>query len=474
MSIDSTSKLGITGDRTVLAALALASVAAVAIGWQYGQLATALVGALALLALGGLGFALGRGTLFSRMTLGVALAAMVALHIHLGRGTLEFHFGVFVTLALMLVYRDWRPIVAVAGFFAVHHVLFDRLQAAGFPIYCTPEPDFLKIVLHAGYVVVQTALEVYLAVKLRVMASQGEELQSLLDAVRRENQITLDVEHVPVGSPGALALKQVFAQMHSAVVQVRTSSQDIHSASGEIAQGNQDLSARTEQSASSLQHTASSMEQLTATARQSASSAAEARQLAQNAAAVAQQGGEIVNRVVATMGEIHQSSGRMSEIISVIDGIAFQTNILALNAAVEAARAGEQGRGFAVVASEVRSLAQRSASAAREIKGLIATSAEKVQSGTSLVDQAGSTMQEILASVQQFSQVIGGISTAVDEQSQGMNEINRSVAELDGVTQQNAALVQQSKAAAESRRVQAGELARVVDVFRLQAASGAA
>ncbi len=464
------SDIGATGDRVIFAALALAAVAAIAIGWHYGQIGTAAVGALVLLVLGGGAVMMASGTLASRLVLGVSLAAMVALHIQLGRGTLEFHFGVFVALALMLVYRDWRPIVAVAAFFAVHHVLFDRLQAAGVGVYCTPEPDFLKVVMHAGYVVVQTALEVFMAVRLRMLAVQGEELEALLDAVQREGQISLDVQHVPATSPGAAALKQVFADMHAAVTQVRSSSENIQSASGEIAQGNHDLAARTEQSAASLQQTASSMEELTTTARQSAASAVEARQLADNAAAVAQRGGEIVTRVVSTMGEIHESSGRMSEIIGVIDGIAFQTNILALNAAVEAARAGEQGRGFAVVASEVRSLAQRSASAAREIKGLIASSAEKVQSGTSLVGQAGATMKDIQASVQQFNSVIGGISTAVSEQSTGMDEISRAVSQLDGATQQNAALVEESSAAAESLRTQAGQLARVVEVFRLQPA----
>ena len=464
-----TSSIGQTGDRVLFAALLVAALAAFAIGWHYEQAMTGLVGGTLLLALGGAALLLGSGTLASRMVLTLALGAMVALHIDLGRGTLEFHFGVFVSLALVLVYRDWRPIVALAVFFAVHHVVFDRLQAAGWGVYCTPEPDFLKVVMHAGYVVVQTALEVFMAIKLSELARQGNELEALIDAVGRNEGISLDVDHVPVRTPGGMALQRVLGNMRSALVQVQSISENIGSSTHEIAQGTHDLSSRTEQSAASLQQTASSMEELTSTSRQSAVSAQDASRLAGSAAQVAQRGGEVVTRVVATMGEIEQSSRRMSEIIATIDGIAFQTNILALNAAVEAARAGEQGRGFAVVASEVRQLAQRSAAAAREIKSLIEASSERAQSGSLLVADAGATMQEILASVRNFESVVAGISSAVSEQSQGLGEINRAVSQLDGATQQNAALVEQSSASAESLRSQAVRLAEVVGVFRLGA-----
>jgi methyl-accepting chemotaxis protein len=462
------SSIGVTGDRALFAALFVAALAACAIGVHYNQATIGFVGASVLLAIGAATLKLACGTLFSRITLGLCLAAMVALHIDLGRGTLEFHFGVFVTLALLLVYRDWRPILAVALFFAVHHLLFDRLQAAGFAVYCMPEPDVFKVLMHAGYVVVQTSLEIFLAVKLGALARQGDELQSLLDAVRTDGHITLAISHVPVSTPGALALQSVFENMRATVAQVRGSSENINTASSEIAQGNVDLSSRTEQTAANLQETASSMEQITANSLQSASAARDADALAANAAAVAQRGGEVVASVVATMDDIQQSSRRIAEIIGTIDGIAFQTNILALNAAVEAARAGEQGRGFAVVASEVRALAQRSASAAREIKSLISASVEKVESGTALVGRAGQTMTEILDSVKRFNQVIGSISLAVSEQSHGLSEINRAVSQLDAVTQQNAALVEESSAAAESLRSQAVKLAEVVAVFRLE------
>jgi methyl-accepting chemotaxis protein-2 (aspartate sensor receptor) len=248
---------------------------------------------------------------------------------------------------------------------------------------------------------------------------------------------------------------------------VRHAVDSIGTASAEIATGNQDLSTRTEQTAANLQQTASSMDQLTGTLRQSADAATQANQLAASAAEVAARGGVVVAQVVTTMDEINASSKKIADIIGVIDGIAFQTNILALNAAVEAARAGEQGRGFAVVASEVRSLAARSAEAAREIKSLIGASVDKVEGGAKLVADAGKTMDEIVGSVKRVSDIIGEITAASAEQSAGIGHINGSVGELDQMTQQNAALVEQSAAAAESLKAQTATLAEVVATFRL-------
>ena len=251
------------------------------------------------------------------------------------------------------------------------------------------------------------------------------------------------------------------------VSQVRHSTDSIATASTEIASGNNDLAQRTEQTSSNLASTASSMDSLTHAVRMSSDNAHQAATLAANASNVAQRGGEVVSQVVSTMQQIDASSKKIADIISVIDGIAFQTNILALNAAVEAARAGEQGRGFAVVASEVRSLAGRSAEAAKEIKGLIGTSVEKVESGTKLVTDAGATMQEIVQSVRRVVDVIGEITAASSEQSAGIAEVNQSVGNLDQMTQQNAALVEESAAAAESLRDQAAQLAQAVAVFKV-------
>ena len=251
------------------------------------------------------------------------------------------------------------------------------------------------------------------------------------------------------------------------VNQVRGSTDVIVTASSEIANGNLELSSRTEQQASSLQQTASSMEELTATVRHNADNARQANQLATAASNIAAKGGSVVSQVVNTMDSIHESSKKMADIIGVIDGIAFQTNILALNAAVEAARAGEQGRGFAVVATEVRSLAQRSASAAREIKALIEDSTDKVGAGTKLVADAGKTMDEVVISIRRVNDIMGEISSSSQEQSDGIEQINQAVSQMDNVTQQNAALVEEASASALTLQDQAQTLMNAVNVFRM-------
>jgi len=270
------------------------------------------------------------------------------------------------------------------------------------------------------------------------------------------------------------SLSEMQDSLRKVVTTVRQGSESVSSASTQIASGNQDLSARTESQASALQETAASMEELSATVKQNADNARQGNQLAQSASTVAVQGGDVVAQVVDTMKGINDSSKKISDIISVIDGIAFQTNILALNAAVEAARAGEQGRGFAVVASEVRSLAGRSAEAAKEIKTLINTSVERVEQGSALVDKAGVTMTEVVSSIRRMTDIMGEISAASTQQSQGVAQVGEAVTQMDQATQQNAALVEQSAAAAESLREQADRLAEVVDTFRLLSSSAQA
>ncbi|WP_293717295.1 methyl-accepting chemotaxis protein [Stenotrophomonas sp. UBA7606] len=300
-------------------------------------------------------------------------------------------------------------------------------------------------------------------------ASSLEQISALLSALSRGDlTVRMHGDYQGVFATMRDDANATADQLTGIVARIKQSSVSINSAATEIASGNNDLSRRTEQQAANLEETAASMEELTSTVRQNAESARQANQLAIGAASVASQGGEVVSQVVSTMTQIEQSSRKIAEIISVIDGIAFQTNILALNAAVEAARAGEQGRGFAVVASEVRTLAQRSAGAAKEIKGLIDDSVGKVADGSALVRKAGTTMGEIVASVQRVTDIMAEISAASQEQSAGIEQVNQTVVQMDETTQQNAALVEEATAAARSMEEQAAHLANVVSVFQLE------
>jgi methyl-accepting chemotaxis protein len=324
-------------------------------------------------------------------------------------------------------------------------------------------------ILLLGILVISLAIGIIGAVLIsRSIVRPLSEAVALAQVVA-SGDLTSNIHSTFNDEPGQLL--RVLAEMNNSlsktVGQVRASSETISAASGEIASGNMDLSSRTEEQASSLEETASAMEELTGTVKQNADNARQANQLVVSASEVAIQGGKVVDNVVETMGSIKESSRKIVDIIGVIDSIAFQTNILALNAAVEAARAGEQGRGFAVVASEVRNLAQRSAGAAKEIKGLIGDSVEKIDAGGKLVDDAGMTMKKIVTSVKQVADIISEIAAASQEQSVGIEEINRAITQMDEATQQNAALVEEAAAAASSLKAQTANLMREVSVFKL-------
>jgi methyl-accepting chemotaxis protein len=457
-------------DKTVLFSIGLVWLAALGYGAVNDGFMLSLVigGVLALASL--VTASASRGRALSQVALPVLGMAMVALTIHAARGRPEAHFAVFAFLACTVVYRHWLPVVAGAAAIAVHHLSFNFMQQWGWGPVCFTEPGLARVIEHAAFVVAEAGLLILLAQRASADFRASEELVAVADGLQRpDGTIDFAAAHLPAQTAVARKLLEALRQVEQSIAQVRGSATSISGAAQEIASGNVDLSQRTEQAAGSLQQTASSMEELTSTVNQTAASARTANQLAGSASEVAARGGAVVAQVVSTMQDINTSSKKIADIIGTIDGIAFQTNILALNAAVEAARAGEQGRGFAVVASEVRSLAQRSAEAAREIKSLIGASVDKVESGSRLVADAGSTMDEIVASVQRVSAIIGEISTAAAEQSAGIGQVNGAVAQLDQMTQQNAALVEQSTAAAESLKQQALRLDGVVGTFRLAA-----
>ena len=458
---------GVRADRMMLLVVWIMQAMAAGYGLAFQTLGESLLYGLPITGLATALFLLAPGQRSTRVLGAVLTTAMVALHVHLARGMTEAHFGVFVLLALLLVYRDWLPIVVSAATVAVHHLVFNQLQAWGWPLYCFTEPSFARVLQHAGYVVLQCTFLVPVAQRMRAERSEQQELQLLAAQVQDERGIHLDIERLALAAPLAQQLQRSLLAMKTAMQQTADSADAITTASREIAQGNHDLSSRTEQQASSLQQTAASMEQMTSAVKQNADAAKQANQLAASASQVAEKGGEVVGQVVATMQDISASSKKIAEIISVIDGIAFQTNILALNAAVEAARAGEQGRGFAVVAGEVRNLAQRSAQAAREIKSLIGESVAKVENGSRLVNDAGQTMNDIVTQVKRVTDLIGEITSSTLEQSSGITQVNQAVSQLDQMTQQNAALVEQSAAAAQSLKEQADRLAQAVAIFKL-------
>ncbi len=379
-------------------------------------------------------------SLLTRMMVGASLMAFAGLHIHQANGMIEMHFGVFVLLALLVIYEDWRVIVVAAGVIAVHHLATAYLQSAGYGVMCMPTPSLGLVLLHAGYVVVESAALGYLAASMH-----KKTLQAATSLGATEENLQL--------------MQTMASQTRSGVDAIRAASQELTQSAGSIAEG-------AKAQASSLEDTAASLEQMTTTMRQTAENAIQANQLASSSKASAEQGQRVVTKAVDAMQEINLASAKISDIISTIDEIAFQTNLLAVNAAVEAARAGEQGRGFAVVAAEVRSLAQRSAAAAKEIKRLIEDTLKKVARGTELVNRSGETLQTIVASTKRVTDIVGDISAAAAEQSVGIEQVNKAVIQIDQVTQLNSAQTDELSATARALSDQSIRLAQLVETFR--------
>lgn len=454
--------------------IAIAAVFAAALGYGYlnaGNIDTDVTATLfgTPIAIAALALAwVSRGRLGSQIGLPVLAMMMCAVLIQAAHGRTEAHFAIFCVLAVTVVYRSWIPVVAGAVTVALHHLMFNWMQELQYGPVCFTSPGFGRVVEHALYVVAEAAILIWIAAQARADFEAAQEITHISDGLLGANgEVRLDLLPASVQHPASAQLLDALRQMEAAMAQIISSAESIHNGIHEIATGNEDLSRRTEQTAANLQLAASTTAQITGSVGQFAESARQADTLAGTAYDVATQGAEVVAQVVSTMAEIDASARRIVDIIGVIDGIAFQTNILALNASVEAARAGEQGRGFAVVAAEVRSLAQRTGLAAKEIKTLIGDSVARVDSGTRLVRDAGSTMHAIKESVTRVTDIMRTISAGTAEQSHGVRRITDAVSEVDGMTQQNAALVEQAAAAAESLRQQAITMKELVASFRL-------
>lgn len=453
--------MALKADRLVVGVLLLGTLAAVILGYVNGPALSGASMACALLLAGLITWRLAPGTLFSRLCLAVIGMLMVSLHIQLAMGLTELHFGVFVFLAFLLVYRDWRPIVAAAATIAVHHILFDRLQALGWPVFCMTEPNFGRVLIHAAFVVVQTAVEIVMAVRMRADAQEAQELQSLCQPTS-DGQLNLDVRPIQVQSHAALAVREAFLKLNQIVSEARMTAEIVQQSSVYIASSNQNLQNHTQQTTSQLQETAHCVQHIQADAQTSATESASARQLAAQATSDAKNCGDLVLQVVSSMNAINDSSRKIGDIVGLIDSIAFQTNILALNAAVEAARAGEHGKGFAVVATEVRNLAQRSASAAKDVRTLIQTSIQHASQGASLVNAAGGSMQSVMHHTDNMAQVIDKLSQLAHTQTQSLHQAATAVQSLEGMTRENLLLVEQTSSAASQLLEQATKLQNVV------------
>lgn len=473
---DGMGKIYINGERLSLGVTAFCMVVSFGLAMSYDAWLPAFLVGLPTVGVAAAATYLLPGERITRLIFGAVFMVFSALMIHQARGDIEWHFGIFALLAILIVFRDWAVIVTAAGVIAVHHLLFNYLQAGGLGVWIFDDrTGFDLVILHAVFVVFESAVLVMVALNSHKEALEAVETREFGQYLTlRDGVINLDIDTSSVDSEFGRQFAQYVRALQDTVADLEQRATAINSACKEISSGNLDLSERTEQQAASLEQTSAAMAEMQATSERNADNARSAHQLVEDARQHAQQGGDVVQSAVGAMEEITDASRRIGNITNVIDEIAFQTNLLALNAAVEAARAGEQGRGFAVVASEVRNLAARSAEAAREIKDLIEDSVAKVETGAGLVNQSGATLQQIVKDVQHVSQMMSEISNASAEQTQGIQEVTQAATAMDTMTQQNAALVEQVAAAARELEGQASGLAQMMSLFQLPERSGRA
>lgn len=389
-------------------------------------------------------FALARGSAFNSYGLPLLLSSTVALQIQVSMGMPEFHFGVFVTLALVMVYRNWRVVLICALLFAVHHLLFDRLQAWGLGLYCLTAPSVSRVFLHAVFVVLQTVVEIFMIYRMSQAFAQGRELNALVQQVDGVEGIALDVRDAKLETAVAQRLLQTFLRMNETVTGVQHSLQVLEQACTSIGEGSEELSARTEQARHSVEETAAASTEIHETLASTAQQAREAHVLATEAVETARQADAKVHQLVEGMHSIEQGAAQISDIVSVVDSLAFQTNLLALNAAVEAARAGEQGRGFAVVADEVRRLALRSSDAAKGIRQQMEHSSGAVAQGVSLSAQVQQMIAECERHIETVSERVSDIAQATVQQHEGVTQISEAMAQIEQASAMNAMLAEQS------------------------------
>ncbi|CAB3858240.1 hypothetical protein LMG3410_02145 [Achromobacter aegrifaciens] len=456
-------------DRAMLPLLWLLFAVGLCLAPQYGRWGAAIGVGLAAAGIPSLLILWRPGRLSTRLVVACSLMVLAALHIHLMSGMAEIHFGIFVLLSLLLAYRDWRTILCAAVVIALHHLSFNFLQQWGYGTICFTEPSLPMVLLHAAYVVVQAAALGWLAWKMERAAVAAEELARLSAHIGREAGVfDLRFGGMSMDSRLGQSFKATMDAVHRTMNGVRTTATALSAASRDIMQDNQQLEERTRTQADSLQRTVASMRDLAANVHENATNAQHAQEQSDEARRIVDTGSTAVAGVAAVMGEIQQEAKKISEITGLIDSIAFQTNILALNAAVEAARAGESGRGFAVVATEVRALAQRSASAAREIRGLIDGSLEKTADGFRQADHAAHVIREVVASIERVAGLVSQIGDAGRAQATDIDDVNRAVTQMDELTRQNAARVAQAAGASTALQTQAAQLLHAVGVFRLQ------